>query len=113
MVLEHPPRRATRFQPADDAYMIGPYDELLTVLRKDLRLELRTWETLPAMVLFALVTFVIFHFGLNRQAISGQLPPEYAGQIQQYYINIARGRPAASTAGGTGPAVTPPPMPQR
>jgi heme exporter protein B len=45
----------------------------MVVLRKDLRLELRTWETLPAMVLFALVTFVIFHFGLNRSTISGQL----------------------------------------
>ncbi len=45
----------------------------LAVLRKDLRLELRTLETLPAMVLFALVTFVIFHFGLNRSTIAGQL----------------------------------------
>ncbi|MGH3166539.1 MAG: NAD-binding protein [Trebonia sp.] len=34
-VLEHPPRRNTRFQPADEAYLIGPYDELLTVLRRD------------------------------------------------------------------------------
>ncbi|HMD94771.1 MAG TPA: NAD-binding protein [Trebonia sp.] len=34
-VLEHPPRRSTRFRPADDAYLIGPYDELLTVLRRD------------------------------------------------------------------------------
>jgi Trk K+ transport system NAD-binding subunit len=34
-VLEHPPRRSTRFQPDDDAYLIGPYDELLTVLRRD------------------------------------------------------------------------------
>ncbi len=45
----------------------------LAVLRKDLRLELRTLETVPAMVLFALVTFVIFHFGLNRSTIDGQL----------------------------------------
>ena len=34
-VLEHPPRRSTRFQPADEAYLIGPYDELLAVLRRD------------------------------------------------------------------------------
>jgi Trk K+ transport system NAD-binding subunit len=34
-VLEHPPRRTTRFRPADEAYLIGPYDELLTVLRRD------------------------------------------------------------------------------
>jgi len=45
----------------------------MVVLRKDLRLELRTWETVPAMVLFALVTFVIFHFGLNRPTLDGQL----------------------------------------
>ncbi len=45
----------------------------LTVLRKDLLLELRTFETLPAMVLFSLATFVIFHFGLNRATIEGQL----------------------------------------
>jgi hypothetical protein len=36
-----------------------------------------------------------------RQALSGQLPPEYAEMIQQYYVNIARGRPAA-------PPVAPP-----
>jgi heme exporter protein B len=45
----------------------------LAVLRKDLRLELRTLETVPAMVLLTLVTFVIFHFGLNRTTIDGQL----------------------------------------
>src|SRR5437016_4181179 len=45
----------------------------LTVLRKDLLLELRTFETLPAMVLFSLATFIVFHFGLNRGTIEGQL----------------------------------------
>jgi heme exporter protein B len=44
-----------------------------TILRKDLRLELRTFETVPAMVLFSLATFVIFHFALNRETIEGQL----------------------------------------
>jgi Trk K+ transport system NAD-binding subunit len=34
-ILEHLPRRATRFEPDDEAYLIGPYDELLTVLRRD------------------------------------------------------------------------------
>jgi len=33
---------------------------------------------------------------LIRQALSGSLPPEYAGLIQQYYINIARGRQTPS-----------------
>jgi heme exporter protein B len=45
----------------------------LAVLAKDLRLELRTFETLPAMVLFSLSTFVIFHFALARATVSGQL----------------------------------------
>ena len=30
-----------------------------------------------------------------RQALSSKLPPEYAAMIQQYYINIASGKPAA------------------
>jgi Trk K+ transport system NAD-binding subunit len=34
-ILEHPPRRSTRFQPEDEAFLIGPYDELLTVLHRD------------------------------------------------------------------------------
>jgi heme exporter protein B len=46
---------------------------VVTVLRKDLLLELRSLETLPTMVLFSIVTFVIFHFGLNRATIDGQL----------------------------------------
>ena len=45
----------------------------MTVLRKDLLLELRGLETVPAMVLFAVVTFVIFHFGFARDTIDGQL----------------------------------------
>jgi Trk K+ transport system NAD-binding subunit len=33
--LEHPPRRDTRLAPADDAYLVGPYAELLEILRHD------------------------------------------------------------------------------
>jgi Trk K+ transport system NAD-binding subunit len=33
--LEHPPRRGTRFRAGDRAYLIGPYAELLAVLRQD------------------------------------------------------------------------------
>jgi Trk K+ transport system NAD-binding subunit len=33
--LEHPPRRDTRFSAGDQAYLIGPYEELLQVLRRD------------------------------------------------------------------------------
>ena len=46
---------------------------VLTVLRKDLTLELRTFETLPAMILFSISTFVIFHFALDQSTIRGQL----------------------------------------
>jgi Trk K+ transport system NAD-binding subunit len=32
--LQHPPRRGTRFGAGDDAYLVGPYEELLGVLRR-------------------------------------------------------------------------------
>jgi heme exporter protein B len=51
----------------------GSWQTAVTVLRKDLLLELRGLETVPAMVLFALATLVVFHFGLNRDTIDGQL----------------------------------------
>ena len=43
------------------------------VLRKDLRVELRTFESIPAMTLFAVTTFVLFHFGLDRASLEGDL----------------------------------------
>ncbi|HWF52480.1 MAG TPA: heme exporter protein CcmB [Solirubrobacteraceae bacterium] len=43
------------------------------ILRKDLLVELRTLETVPAMALLSVITFVIFHFGLNRDTLHGQL----------------------------------------
>jgi heme exporter protein B len=43
------------------------------ILRKDLLLELRTLETIPSMALLSISTFVIFHFALNRDVVSGQL----------------------------------------
>jgi Trk K+ transport system NAD-binding subunit len=33
--LEYPPRNNTRFGAGDDAYLVGPYEELLAVLRRD------------------------------------------------------------------------------
>ncbi len=35
---------------------------------------------------------------LIRQALSEGMPPEYAAMIQQYYVNVARGRAAATPA---------------
>ena len=43
------------------------------ILGKDLRSELRTLQSLPAMALFAVTTFVIFRFGLDRTHLSGSL----------------------------------------
>jgi Trk K+ transport system NAD-binding subunit len=34
-VLEYPPRRDTRFDGGDQAFLVGPYEELLQVLRRD------------------------------------------------------------------------------
>jgi len=44
-----------------------------TLLRKDFLLERRSLETVPAMMLLSLITFIIFHFGLNRDQLQGQL----------------------------------------
>jgi len=43
------------------------------LLRKDLRVELRTLRSLPAMALFAVTAFVIFRFGLDRTSLDGEL----------------------------------------
>ena len=43
------------------------------ILRKDLLVELRTKESVPSMAIFAVTTFVIFHFGLDRDRLEGEL----------------------------------------
>jgi heme exporter protein B len=43
------------------------------LMRKELLVELRTLESVPAMSLFSLTTFVVFHFALNRNAVEGDL----------------------------------------
>ena len=43
------------------------------ILAKDLRVELRTLESVPAMALFAVTTFVLFRFGLDRDSLAGGL----------------------------------------
>ncbi|HWI22122.1 MAG TPA: heme exporter protein CcmB [Baekduia sp.] len=42
-------------------------------LFKELRLELRTPQTIPAMALFAMTTFVVFHFALQEPTVEGEL----------------------------------------
>ena len=44
-----------------------------TLIRKDLQLELRTREAVPAMLLFSISTFVLFHFGLDARSLAGDL----------------------------------------
>ena len=43
------------------------------ILGKDLLLELRTKESVPAMTLFTLTVYVLFHFGLDRDSLDGEL----------------------------------------
>jgi len=43
------------------------------LLRKEASLELRTPQVIPAMALFSLVTYVVFHFGLRRNELEGDL----------------------------------------
>ena len=45
----------------------------LTIARKDLTIELRTRESVPAMALFSLTVFVLLHFGLDRDTLAGDL----------------------------------------
>jgi heme exporter protein B len=40
--------------------------DVVTLARKDLRVELRTWQTLPAMLLFAVATLVVFHYASEQ-----------------------------------------------
>ena len=50
-----------------------PMRPSLALLRKDLLLERRAPESIPAMLLLTVTTFVLFHFGLGRDQVSGQL----------------------------------------
>lgn len=62
--------RALGLQPGADPRPMRPS---LALLRKDLLLERRAPEAIPAMLLFTVVTFVLFHFGLARDEVSGTL----------------------------------------
>jgi heme exporter protein B len=43
------------------------------IVRKDLAIELRTLQTVPAMTLFSVTVYVLFHFGLDRDSLDGDL----------------------------------------
>ena len=46
---------------------------IAALLAKELTLEWRTRESVPAMVLFSIATYVVFHFGLDRDRVEGDL----------------------------------------
>lgn len=50
---------------------IGTMRTVAALLRKELLVELRTLESVPGMSLFAVSTFVVFHFALNRASVEG------------------------------------------
>ena len=60
-------RRGRAGRCTDEATSLG------ALIRKDLRLELRTRESVPAMLMFSVSTFVLFHFGLDRDRLEGDL----------------------------------------
>jgi heme exporter protein B len=62
-----------RPRPEDEALATALPAAVAAVVRKDLRLELRTRESVPAMLLFSLSTFVLFRFGLDRETVEGDL----------------------------------------
>ncbi len=45
---------------------------VLALLRKEFLVELRTLESVPGMALFAVSTFVVFHFALDATSVSGK-----------------------------------------
>ena len=46
---------------------------VLTLLRKELLLERKVPQLVPAMSLFSVTTFVVFHFALQQREVSGDL----------------------------------------
>jgi heme exporter protein B len=68
--VQTPQRPRETAQPVRNA---GLWRTVAALLRKELLVELRTLESVPAMSLFALSTFVVFHFALNRNSVEGDL----------------------------------------
>lgn len=62
-------------QAPTDSPLRGPStaSAVATILGKDLRVELRTLQSIPAMVLFSTTIYVIFRFGLDRTRLEGSL----------------------------------------
>ncbi len=50
-----------------------PVRTVLTLLRKELLLERKVPQLVPAMSLFSVTTFVVFHFALQQRSVDGDL----------------------------------------
>ncbi len=73
-LAEASPRTAEAVgEPGAARAQVGLWTTVGALLRKELRVELRTLESVPAMSLFSLTTFVVFHFALNRGSVEGDL----------------------------------------
>jgi heme exporter protein B len=68
--VQAPPRALPRVRPATPPRL---WPTVRALLRKELLVELRTLESVPGMSLFAVATFVLFHFALNRSSVEGDL----------------------------------------
>jgi heme exporter protein B len=64
VTVQKTPRKAPAKAP-------GTWATVGALLRKELLVELRTLESVPGMSLFAVTTFVVFHFALNQNSVSG------------------------------------------
>jgi heme exporter protein B len=64
---------ATESRPAPGPRRVPARRAFAAILAKDLRVELRTLESVPAMALFAVATFVLFRYGLDRTSLDGSL----------------------------------------
>jgi heme exporter protein B len=71
--LETPAAGAERDRVRPERVSVPLRRTVAALLRKELLVELRTLESVPGMSLFAVTTFVIFHFALNRNSVDGDL----------------------------------------
>ncbi len=63
-----PPKSEVPAPPAPERGLSGYFGDVVALARKDLLLELRARDTLPAMLLFVVTALVVFHFALPAEA---------------------------------------------
>jgi heme exporter protein B len=71
MQTQSPSQRPTTARSGGPSKPPGMTATVGALLRKELLVELRTLESVPGMSLFAVTTFVVFHFALNQNTVSG------------------------------------------